>query len=285
MLTFEIAQLAQKSLIYEASLYPKPGLVTPLDSGAHRDMDYRMFIDSSLALLPCFINCFSIGMDTHKVPPTDVFCYLRQAGLQGEESMYKATMGVNTHKGAIFQLGLLCAAAGRLKALKTHCSPVKVAYTASLYVEGIVERELKPLLSQEGSLSAGERAYCLYGIEGARGEAERAFPLVLDALKEFEKLLFEPLSFNAKLVQVLLFIMAKNRDSNLVQRGGIEGLTMVQELALKALETGGMKIEAGKKCIAEMEQVFVERNLSPGGSADILASVLFLKMLKDKEKA
>ena len=111
---FDIARLAVRSLLTEAAVYPKPGLVTPLDAGSHADMDFQSFLDSAMALLPCFLNCASIGMETLELGPEDVFGLLRVTGRQGEWEMLRATGGANTHKGAVFLLGLLCAAAGRL---------------------------------------------------------------------------------------------------------------------------------------------------------------------------
>ena len=112
----KIAQLAVRSLLAEAAVYPKPGLVTPLDNGSCTDRTFQHFIDSAVALLPCFLNCASIGMETLELGPEDVFALLRVTGRQGEQEMLQATGGVGTHRGAIFLFGLLCAAAGRLAA-------------------------------------------------------------------------------------------------------------------------------------------------------------------------
>ena len=284
MFAFDVAQLAQKSLIYEASVYPKPGLVTPLDSGSHGDMDYRTFIDSAVALLPCFINCASIGFETCGLAPGEVLAYLRDAGKQGEKEMYRRTLGVNTHKGALFLLGLLCAAAGRLQAWESRLTAQSLAFTASLFVEGIVEREMLPLsmgTTDTAGLTAGERAYLLYGLDGARGEAERGFPTALAALRELEGLAFGPLTFFEKLAHVLIGIMANNGDSNLIKRGGLDALFDVQTCAKKALAAGGMTAPEGRLQIAAMERLLVERSLSPGGSADVLSAALFLWMLQD----
>ena len=139
---FNIARLAVRSLLTEAAVYPKPGLVTPLDNGSHADMNFQSYIDSSMALLPCFINCASIGLETLELGSEDIFGLLRVTGRQGEWEMLQATGGVNTHKDAIFLLGLLCAAAGRLTAQGRDLTPRALGLTASSFVRGIVEREL-----------------------------------------------------------------------------------------------------------------------------------------------
>lgn len=141
---FDAARNAQKSLLYEAAVYPKPGLVTPLGSGAHKDMNYKTFIDSALALLPCLISCASIGLETCSLPPADILPMLRAVGKQGEKEMYGATNGVNAHKGAIFLLGLLFAASARIFALRLSLDPKRVADVAAAFAAGIVRRELTP---------------------------------------------------------------------------------------------------------------------------------------------
>lgn len=138
----KIAQLAVRSLLAEAAVYPKPGLVTPLDNGSCADRTFQHFIDSAVALLPCFLNCASIGMETLELGPEDVFALLRVTGRQGEQEMLQATGGVGTHRGAIFLFGLLCAAAGRLAAQERELTPRALALAASSFVRGIVGREL-----------------------------------------------------------------------------------------------------------------------------------------------
>ncbi|MDR1731774.1 MAG: triphosphoribosyl-dephospho-CoA synthase [Synergistaceae bacterium] len=297
MFIFDVAQIAQKSLFYEAALYPKPGLVTPLDSGSHSDMDYKTFIDSGVALLPCFIACTSIGHDLSHWPPPDVLPRLKEAGKQGEKAMYHATGGINTHKGAIFLLGLLCAAVGRLQALQQTPNPVPVAETASLFVQGIVERELKTFEQGNAdrglaSCTAGELAYILHRIDGARGEAERGFPTALTALEELKTLEAQnvsergaPISLQMRQVHVLMGIMADNADSNLVSRGGIEAVGEVRSLAREVLAAGSVWTEEGRARIRDMEKALVAKRLSPGGCADLLSCALFLQMIEGELSA
>ena len=274
---FDIARLAVRSLLTEAAVYPKPGLVTPLDAGSHADMDFQSFLDSAMALLPCFLNCASIGMETLELGPEDVFGLLRVTGRQGEWEMLRATGGANTHKGAVFLLGLLCAAAGRLAAQEREPTPRALALTASSFVRGIVARDLGGL-TKERCRTAGERAFVLYGLEGPRGEAERGFPMTLRAaelMRRLEREHGEALSLRERAAHVLLFVLSENADVNLVARGGLDAMLSVQSEARRALEAGGMLTPAGRAAIAEMERSLVGRNLSPGGGADILSAALF----------
>lgn len=274
---FNIARLAVGSLLKEAAVYPKPGLVTPLDNGSHADMDFQNFIDSAMALLPCFLNCASIGLETLELGAEDVLALLRVTGRQGEWEMLRATGGVNTHKGAIFLLGLLCAAAGRLAAQERESTPRALALTASSFVRGIVGRELADL-TLERCRTAGERAFVLYGLEGVRGEAERGFPTALRAagrMRELER--NGTLSFRERAAHVLIHIVSENADCNLVARGGLDAMLNVQAEAKEILQAGGMLTPSGRAGIAEMERRLVSRNLSPGGSADILSAALFLE--------
>ncbi|MDR1978934.1 MAG: triphosphoribosyl-dephospho-CoA synthase, partial [Synergistaceae bacterium] len=117
----DAAGLAVRSLLLEASLAPKPGLVTPYDNGSHKDMNFKTFVDSALALFPCFAECAAAGRAFARRPPEETLPSLREAGRDGEKAMYRATGGVNTHKGAIYLLGFLCAAVGRFQA--TDLSP------------------------------------------------------------------------------------------------------------------------------------------------------------------
>ena len=107
----EIGELAHRALIREANVTPKPGLVDRENSGAHRDMDLKLFHASADALRPWFADCARIGLAMRDAAPEQVFARLRKRGIEAEKAMYAATGGVNTHKGALFSLGILCCAA------------------------------------------------------------------------------------------------------------------------------------------------------------------------------
>ena len=106
-----LAGLAVESLLREVHTTPKPGLVDDRNTGSHSDMDVAAFTASAEALRPYFRQCFLLG---RKMPREELFSALRRAGMEAEQDMYRATGGVNTHKGAIFTLGLLCGSLGRV---------------------------------------------------------------------------------------------------------------------------------------------------------------------------
>ncbi len=109
-----IATLAQRALLHEAACSPKPGLVDRFGPGAHKDMDFWTFVDSASVLAPYFRDCVRVGM--RETTPERVFSALRYPGMRAETAMLAVTGGVNTHKGAIFSLGILCSAVGHWRA-------------------------------------------------------------------------------------------------------------------------------------------------------------------------
>lgn len=267
-----IGCLAQKALILEVCCTPKPGLVDRNNRGSHRDMDIFTFFKSITALGGYFRECARIGMETAQLPPKDTFRLLRQAGIQAEEAMFTATDGVNTHKGAIFTLGLLCGSAGRLHT----CDPDILCQEAAAMVAGIVSRELAAVSGQ--ATTAGQRLYQRYGITGVRGEAEQGFPTVLNiGLPILTKGLVLGHGWNDSGCAALLAILAHSEDTNLITRGGRETQQelktrlqrMLQEEPFPTLQTS-----------AQLDAEFIQKNLSPGGSADLLAACYFLQQLK-----
>jgi triphosphoribosyl-dephospho-CoA synthetase len=281
MTDLEISEFASRSLLLEASLAPKPGLVTPYDNGSHKDMNFKTFVDSALALGSCFEDCAAIGRAFASRSPEEALPSLKEAGRLGERLMYRATGGVNTHKGAIYLLGFLCAAAGRFAAAGRTPSPEELARTAASFARGVVERELvsRRLAPQSEILTAGERAYLTHGFTGARGEVEGGYPLTLSA-RSFLRGRSAFMSFDEALVDTLFYIIVRNGDTALWARGGLKGVTAAQELAEKILLDGGVSAAKGQEAIRLAQRVFVEKNLSPGGSADILSSAIFLEVYR-----
>lgn len=259
-----IATLAENALRAEISLTPKPGLVDQKSNGAHRDMDYPLFLKSIDAISPWFSTFYQCGLDNGQSSPVELLSLLRPAGLACEQAMYEATSGVNTHKGGIFSLGLLCCAAGHLAAQNTPLTAESVCRRVSLMCKGMVSREL----DQQQPRTAGARIYKQHGLTGARGEAERGFLLVRRYLHAHAG---GPFVSERRLHHFLLFLMANNVDTNLVSRGGIEGLSYTQRYARQLL-----KRNWGVTDLLEMDNQLICRNLSPGGSADLLSVGVFL---------
>ena len=241
-----LGELAVEALIFEVDLTPKPGLVDRRNSGAHRDMDRAMFHRSARALESYFRQAVLLGMERSDCMPA-----LQAAGLAAEETMLAATGGVNTHKGAVYGFGLLLAAMG------------------SRLVRGGDVFETAATLARAGLPPAedthGGRARRRYGAVGARGEALAGFPHVRRAQE----------SMHAHGVNgALLTLLAEVEDTNLLHRGGREGLRFVQEEAQKILAAHET---AWPALLERLDDECVARNLSPGGSADLLAMALLIE--------
>ncbi|WP_342622063.1 triphosphoribosyl-dephospho-CoA synthase CitG [Erysipelothrix sp. P66] len=260
----KIVLLALKSLILEVSLYPKPGLVDPLDSGSHDDMDYNMFIESCFALVPGFEAYFDAGLQ-HQGSLPELFNVIRKVGIENERAMFDATSNVNTHKGANFLYGVVIAAIAYLKTpdLKTLREGIQAM------TEGLVEAELSSLTSFR---THGERMFRDYGFTGIRGEVEMGIPHVFEVALP---ILDSEDDQEVARKKALLALMRSNNDTNMVKRGGIEGLEYGKFLA----HCDYNDLDAH---LIQMNHAFIERNLSPGGTADLLALSIFIQMYRDQ---
>lgn len=274
----QIASYATKALLYEVSASPKPGLVDRLGTGAHSDMDYFTFIDSALSLYDTFYACAEVGSQFEGNDPKMLLSLLRPVGMTGEKKMLEATRGVNTHKGAIFSLGILCAVAGKHDLGQCHARQL-CAYVKRM-AEGLTN-ELKDRNSEK-PLTAGEKLYKQHGTLGIRGEVEAGFPSVLTyGLPLLEAMVSEgKLDRNAMMIQTLMTLLCHVDDSNVLARKGLEGLELVRTKAATALKLGGAYTDDGRQFIHQMDQDFIEVNISPGGTADLLAVTLMLHFLE-----
>ncbi|HEY2451463.1 MAG TPA: triphosphoribosyl-dephospho-CoA synthase CitG [Scandinavium sp.] len=242
--------LAEEALWQELALTPKPGLVDRRNSGSHRDMDHALFVRSIRAITPWFQRFAELGAEHAAKNSAESLRLLRPMGIACEQAMYAATGGINTHKGGIFSLGLLCFAAGRTG----EASAEALCQEVRKICQGMVERELA---SRRVVATAGERQFRLLGLTGARGEAESGFATVNAVLPHWDR---------CRLHEMLLRLMAINPDSNLVSRGGVDGLDYVRRYAQRLLDDGW-----DRHALEEMDDALITLNLSPGGSADLLS--------------
>lgn len=271
----DLAGLVARALLAEVRLTPKPGLVDIRNSGAHRDMDLPMFEDSTAAIVPWMDKFFIMGNSTAGLSADAVLPMLRPLGMACENDMLQATDGVNTHRGAIFAFGLLSAAIGRLVASDLPLEQNRICNQVARLCRNMVARELST--HKKGSLTKGEAHFFRFGLSGARGEAESGFRTVrTQALPVYNRVLQEHDDTNLALLQTLLHLMAWNDDTNLVSRGGLEGLYYVQQQAQKLLWQGGVLADGGIEAMQQLDDALIARNLSPGGSADLLAVTWFL---------
>ncbi|WP_175687895.1 triphosphoribosyl-dephospho-CoA synthase MdcB [Burkholderia anthina] len=266
-----IAELAERSLVLEIETYPKPGLVSHVDTGSHADMDAATFERSAAVLRPYFAELADAGARDADM------AVLRKIGLRAEHAMLAATGGVNTHRGAIFGLGLLCAAAGRRMAPGT----TRVARTMTLGACVAQRWGTEILGGPRLPDSHGERASCRYGVGGARREAAGGFTTVycvgLPALRRARRSV--PDDAHAARVDACFALIAALDDTNLLHRGGQAGLAFAQATARAFVARGGIRARDWQSRAVAAHHAFVARRLSPGGAADLLAMSVFVDAL------
>lgn len=271
-----LGALAAKALLYEVCTTPKPGLVDRKNNGSHRDMDVFTFLDSTAALLPYFEEAVRLGMETRDLPPQETFRRLRQAGAAGERAMFRATGGVNTHKGAVLTLGTVCAAAGRLWTVEGFSKDLDAALALCGEMSAQAVQKDFEAIRREGAHTTGQRLYLEHGLEGIRGELSRGLPAVAQiGLPTLRRRLEAGDSLEQAGVQVLLALMAQVVDTNLIARGGLEG----QQWAMEQTKNLPQGRAATRQETEELDRALIERNLSPGGCADLLAITYFLEFL------
>lgn len=272
-----LGEMAAKALLYEVCTTPKPGLVDRENSGSHRDMDIFTFMASTAALQPYFTDCALAGMETAHLSPEEAFERLRFLGRAAEQTMLRATENVNTHKGAIFTLGVLCGGAGRLWAEEVP-TPEQILDTAASLCRGLTERDLAPI-TEENARTAGQKLYARHGITGIRGQAEAGFPAVrCSGLPVLREGLARGLSLERAGCAALLAMLTAAGDTNLIARSDRETAKGIcREVAL-LLARDRYPDETKLRLLDEL---FTEQNLSPGGTADLLAATYFLHFYCD----
>ncbi len=274
-----IGTLAEWALREEVYATPKPGLVDRLDSGAHRDMDITTFLTSAQALRPYLIRFAEIGGFSRGAPPS-LFGELCETGKQAEEAMLLATGGANTHKGAIFSLGLACAAAGYCLRNGVAAKGDDILLCCGEIAKEKIARDFAQMSHRE-PLSHGEEIFSRYGAKGIRGEAETGFATVRRlSLPALEESLKSGMCWGDALIQTLLHLIANMEDTNVLYRAGPEALRFAQAYAREALDQGGMHSPSRQRLLADMNRDFIAQNISPGGCADMLALTIFVHSLQ-----
>lgn len=281
----QIGKFALEALLYEAALYPKPGLVDPKSCGAHGDMNYFTFIDSSAALAPFLIKYVALGF-SHNGNPFNLFEKVRAMGQHAEAAMLRQTKGINTHKGANFSFALLLSAAGKIMHDKKLKIPFSKQDTLDVFnyvkqmTEGLLSKDFADLAQKE-HLSYGEKLYLEYGIIGIRGEAELGYPALRNIALPFLRM-HRKKDQRILFLVLLLHLMATTEDSNLINRGGILAWENVKKQAAELLQT--YSINSSEKELENslilFDQKLIKENLSPGGSADLLALSFFFCRLE-----
>ena len=261
-----LGRLACQALIAEAELTPKPGLVDRRGAGAHADLSLSIMKRSAFAIEPYFCEMAFISNRTH--PGQALRERLAVIGRDAERAMLKATGGSNSHKGTIWILGLLISAS----ALYVEDDPKvsRIAATAK-EIASFADRAA-PRLVSHGEL-VGKR----YGAAGARGEALRGFPHVVDiGLPVLRSKRASGATQTVARLDTLLSIMASLDDTCLLYRGGKKALVAAKDGAIAVERAGGSGTAIGTQKLFRLDRRLLELGVSPGGSGDLLAATLFL---------
>ena len=249
-----VADLAERALRLELDTTPKPGLVDRQDNGAHKDMDYALMSKSISALRPYLTR---LAVESAKdIDPAKI----KEIGIEAEKAMLKATGGVNTHKGALFCIGLSVAAASNL-----------ASATGSVQVysfKELVSRTASEIPSARGT--HGAEAKRSFKAVGALENARAAYPeLFTDWLPYYRSLEGDPFRCH----KTLLHIMTTLDDTNILHRRGAEGLAHAEAEAARLLE------DFSESGLSSLNKDFIRENISPGGSADMLSLTIFIESI------
>ena len=261
-----VARHAVRSLYQELALYPKPGLVSLVDTGSHDDMDATTFVRSLFSLRRYFLDIALAGARG------SAFEVLRALGIEAERRMLLATGGINTHRGAIFSLGMLCAAAGRVSASSWEPDRLRAA---------LVDCWGAALAGHRGSaVSNGAVVRARHAAPGAREQAAAGFPAIFElALPTLRRALAAGRGLRCARIDTLFTLMAALSDTNVYHRGGPEGARIVRTTSLRFLERGGSAAPDWEEAAVAAHRRFVAHRLSPGGAADLLAATCFVHAL------
>jgi len=283
-----LARHAVRALYAELALYPKPGLVSLIDNGSHNDMDASTFMRSLFALRHYFRRICHAGMQDA------AFAQLKQLGIEAEARMMQATRGINTHRGAIFSLGLISAAAGSLHVQRRSLSAPALRAELLAKWGPALSRHAATLLPPTGStsdtpalttastapLSHGLQVAAQHAASGAREEGALGLPSVFEiGLPALQTALTRGANMEQARIDTLFALMAHISDSNIYYRAGPQGAQIVREQAQSFLDHGGTRHPAWFARARATHRLFVRHRLSPGGAADLLAATCFLQAL------
>ena len=268
-----LASLARQALIAEAELTPKPGLVDRRSAGAHSDLSLTTMRLSATAIEPYFREMASISGGAR--PTQGIREQLAAIGRNAERAMFRATGGANSHKGAIWVLGLLTSAA----AMQDNGNPTASEIAATARTIASFEDRAVPRL-----VSHGDVVMKRYGASGARGEALQGFPHVVDVgLPTLRLRRTSGAMEKVARLDALLSIIARLDDTCLLYRGGTDALITAKKNALAVESAGGVGTQIGRQQLTLLDRQLLNLKVSPGGSADLLAATIFLDAIERKQ--
>ncbi len=273
-------KLCEYSLMAEVSATPKPGLVDLHDSGAHKDMDHDTFRASSAAIAPHITRLFRLVTEWSGTDGAGLFNAIRPVGIEAEKAMFEATGGVNTHKGMIFSMGVIGAAAGLFYRDHGCFRPEDILTLAGDLCADTLARDFERI-DPSAPRTHGALLYVRYGIKGIRGEAQKGFPSIRDislpAIRLSKKTCADD---NQVYLNTLLALMSQVDDTNVLIRTNHALLNYEKAEASRILALGGASSQKGMDALRRLNEDFIRLNISPGGCADLLAVTILLWQLE-----
>ena len=271
-LPYIIARLATQALQAELDTTPKPGLVDKDNNGAHRDMDYALMQRSINTLHPYFVKLAQLGCADALPTHTSI----RDIGIEAEKAMLSATNGVNTHKGALFSMGLaVVAAAHEERKIAANEEQILKERNGGEDVLVSLQTTIKALAASfpDTNGTHGSKAKLL-------SKGTTAIKGALDNAREGYEILFaEWLPFYIErrkerdaytLHKTLLRIMCDLDDTNVIYRTDLATAEEVKQEARALLDS------FSKAALKDMDRRYTARNISPGGAADMLSLTIFI---------
>ncbi|ERJ13855.1 triphosphoribosyl-dephospho-CoA synthase [Haloplasma contractile] len=259
----KLIEYTNQAMLYELFTSPSFGLISPYTNGSHTDMNAKTFIDSISVINGYMFKFAKLGFS--EIPIDTMYEEAVRIGKDCEQAMFQKTNGVNTHKGLIFVLGTLVISVA--KAYYDQLSFDSIFINAKT----LIRDKLTELhhIDHSKELTSGEKAYLSYNIGGVREEAYRGFPTIKQALNVLCS------NDSNSFVRTLIYIMSRCDDTTIINRAGLETLTRVKEEMSTLYKEG-----YDKSRLYDLEHDYIEKGISPGGSADLLCGTLFLSLIK-----
>lgn len=278
-----IDEICFYAIAKEPFIWPSFGLVNFNNSGSHNDMDYSLLIKSAKSIVPFFRSCFQVGCNISYSNEERLFI-IKNLGIKAEATMLEATNNINTHKGVIFLLSILCTSLGISTMKKYNCCCKKgflqfsnmlleVSYDFS---KKCISNEIKNEHSVGLSQTYGEWVQSKYKINGIRGIVINNFRIIRYGLIIYLNLVHKFKSKDLILGQLRLYFLAYSNDTNIIKRAGIYNAYKIKLLAYKSLKSGGIFTMKGLIIINELEQLMEKNKWSAAASGDLIIIILFM---------
>ena len=268
-----IGDLAKQALIAEVTLTPKPGLVDSRNTGSHSDLTLNLMLRSATCLAPFFADMAQAGLGQ----PVSV--WLREQigaiGRDAEVAMMAETQGINTHRGAIWALGLLSTAA--MVADNKEYSAERLCLIAGQIAS--LEDRHAPNTFSKGKLASNH-----FQVNGAKQQAQLGFPAITEhALPTLRLSRLLGHSETEARLNALLSLTAHLTDTCVLSRAGLEGQSLLHQRSNDILALGGVSNPQGYALLEQLDGEMIAVNASPGGAADLLAATLFVDWVEHSE--